>query len=403
MASSHSERVRLWWWGEDEAPGLASWVARAAQEHEVVAGVTVETRLLRHDQVIPSLPAAAASGDTPDLHFLWNGIYHIEHAWNGLLLPLEDFFPPEQVAEMTGGSQSRFRGGTYRAAWYLIPVMWVVNRELLARAGIDAPPTLWDELIEACERLQAAKISPIVAGDGEGDLSVWWLTHLLTQTFDLGTDVAELALGKRSWSEPRYDRAWRELHRFTQAGWIDHSYLPLTLWEAFARFCQGEGAFTLASGPMFVECRRRLGDRVEMITAPRIDTGSLAGRPIVDSQGLGIPAHASAPSAGAGLLVALASPDAGRSLHDEVGLQTADAAPEPTAPYVPNLLPLPLHFDVCAQVGQRIIAGKLAPSAAGAEADRGCGQWRSRNADQVPVYEEWIGDVRTFEPEESGR
>ena len=80
-----------------------------------------------------------------------------------------------------------------------------------------------------------------------------------------------------------------------------------------------------------------------------------------------------------------------------------EAAPEPTAPYVPNLPPLPLHFDVCAQVGQRIIAGKLAPSAAGAEADRGCGQWRSRNADQVPVYEEWIGDVRTFEPEESGR
>ena len=352
MASSHSERVRLWWWGEDEAPGLASWVARAAQEHEVVAGVTVETRLLRHDQVIPSLPAAAASGDTRDLHFLWNGIYHIEHAWNGLLLPLEDFFSPEQVAEMTGGSQSRFRGGTYRAAWYLIPVMWVVNRELLARAGIDSPPTHWDELIEACERLQAAKISPIVAGDGEGDLSVWWLTHLLTQTFDLGTDVAELALGKRSWSEPRYDVRGGSCTASLSAGWINHSYLPLTLWEAFARFCQGEGAFTLASGPMFVECRRRLGDRVEMITAPRIDTGSLAGRPIVDSQGLGIPAHASAPGRRSRPARALASPDAGSRFTTRLDCK----------PPTPRRRRRPLTFRICCRSPalRRLRAGRSA-------------------------------------------
>ena len=151
----------MWWWGEDEAPGLASWVARASQDHEISTGTAVETRLLIHDQVISSLPAAAQNRTTPDLHFLWNGIYHIEHAWNGLLFPLEDFFPSAQVAAMTGGAQSRLSGQTFRAAWYLIPVMWVVNLQKLEIAGVASLPTNWEELVEACEQLRGAGINPI--------------------------------------------------------------------------------------------------------------------------------------------------------------------------------------------------------------------------------------------------
>ncbi len=412
-----TNRVRFWWWGEDEAPGMASWVARMALAHECEAGVQVETRLLRHDRVIPSLPEAVTHGTTPDLHFLWNGIYHIEHAWDGLLSPLEQFFSTERTAALSGGPQSRFRGQTYRAAWYLIPVVWVANREALARVGVDSLPDSWDELVEACRRLHTAGMPAIVAGDGEGDLSVWWLTHILSQALDQGTDVSSLVLGERSWQEPRYSRAWQELRRFVEQGWIDPSLLPLTLWEAFARFSEGTGAFTLASGPMFVECRRKLGKRVEMMIAPRIDDGALASRPIVDSQGLGIPAHAPAPAAGAALLEALLGAPAAAALHHQLGLLPAGAGwggdmsgddrdalrirerhlQGESAPYVPNLLPLPLHFEVCAGVGQAVIAGKLDPSAAGREADLRCSRWRDSDGDRQLLYREWIGDVRLAE------
>jgi raffinose/stachyose/melibiose transport system substrate-binding protein len=397
VASLPSEPVRLWWWGEDEAPGLASWVARAAQEHERAAGVVVETRLLRHDQVIPSLPAAAERGDTPDVHFLWNGIYHIEHAWSGLLAPLEDHLPAETVAAISGGPQSRFRGRTYRAAWYLIPVVWVANRTLLARAGIDSAPSTWDELAEACERLRAAGIAPIVAGDGEGDFSVWWLTHILTQAFDLGTDAAALALGQRSWQEAAHGRAWHELERFVRSRWVDRDHLTLTLWDAFERFSAGAGAFTLASGPMFTKCRQRLGDAVETMTAPRIGAGRLAALPIVDSQGLGLPARSAAPDAGAVLLQFLVAPSSGPSLFDAAGLQGPDEAPAAHAPYFPNLLPLRLHFDVCAKIGQEVIAGRLDARSACVEADRRCAAWRAAEAERMPIYEEWISDVRALE------
>jgi ABC-type glycerol-3-phosphate transport system substrate-binding protein len=422
VGSSHSEApagadlVRFWWWGEDEAPGLASWVARTALQHEFDAGVRVESRLLRHDRVIPSLPDAAVAGTTPDLHFLWNGIYHIEHAWDGLLSPLEGHFSPERVAELTGGPQSRFRGHTYRAAWYLIPVVWVVNRDVLARAGVESVPTTWDELVECSERLEKARVPAIVAGDAEGDLSVWWLTHLLTQSLERGTDIALLALGERQWDDPRHARAWYELHRFAERGWLDRSCLKLTLWDAFARFSDGMGAFSLASGPMLAKCKRLLGDRVEMMTAPRLDDGALAALPIIDSQGLGIPARATAPVLGAGLLDSLLSPAASDALYDDVGLLPAGRGwSVPTeddqdarwvteryrsgafAPYVPNLLPLPLHFDVCAAIGQEIIAGRLNPSDAGREADSRCHAWSVSDPARRLLYTQWIDDVRLAE------
>ena len=273
--------------------------------HESDANVRVETRLLRHDTVIPSLPQAAADGSTPDLHFLWNGIYHIEHAWNGLLRPLEEFFPPHELASISGGPQSQFRSRTFRAAWYLIPVVWVANLDRLAEGGVDVLPETWAELTEICAQLTASGVTTIVAGDAEGDLSVWWLTHLLTQALDRAADVSSLALGERSWRESTYEAAWHELRRFVEAGWIDRPSVDLTLWEAFDRFSQGEGAFTLASGPMFVKCRRSLGASVRMMVCPRLLDGGLSSGPIIDSQGIGIPAHARSPHAGAALLRAL--------------------------------------------------------------------------------------------------
>jgi ABC-type glycerol-3-phosphate transport system substrate-binding protein len=409
--------VRFWWWGEDEAPGLAGWVARTALQHELDAGARVETRLLRHDRVLTSLPEAALAGTAPDLHFLWNGIYHIEHAWDGLLAPLEELFPRARVAEIGGGPQSRFRGQTYRAAWYLIPVVWVANRQVLERGGVDALPTTWDELVDCCERLVAAGVPAIVAGDGEGDLSVWWLTHLLTQELDHGADVALLALGEQRWREPRYARPWHELQRFVESGWIERSSLALTLWDAFGRFCGGMGAFTLASGPMFARCRQLLGERVEMMQAPRLGHGALASHPIVDSQGLGIPAHAPDPQAGAALLSTVLSPTAADALYDHVGLVQAGGCRESpasegardtrwfgechrrgeTAPYVPNLLPLPLHFNVCAGIGRSVIAGRLDARDAGREADARCRGWADADPVRRALYAEWIEDVRQAE------
>ncbi len=405
-----SAELTFWWWGEDEAPGLGAWLEGACAAFEATHGVAVRLRLLRHDEVLPGFPAAAAAGSAPDLHFFWNGIYLVDHVWKGYLAPLDGLVDAAALEAIGGGPQSRVGRKTYRAAWYVIPVLWVANRAVLARAGVDRIPATWDELVHACERVRAAGLSPITAGDGEGDFSVWWLTHFLTQALDDAADAARLVLGELDWREPRYAAPWARLAQARDAGFLDAEALPLTLWRGLERFNEGESAFTLASGPMFAGCRRALGEKATVLVAPTAGAGRLAGLPIVDTQGIGVSASCPRPELAAAFLRLLHDEERRRSLWEDVRLFPADrrwagpgagADPDylrmwgwyargPSASYVPNLIPLELHYRLAAEIGQAVLAGTLDARDAGAEARVRSRAWVEADAGRAEVYRRWI-------------
>jgi ABC-type glycerol-3-phosphate transport system substrate-binding protein len=343
----------------------------------------------------------------PDLHFLWNGIYHVDFVWRGLLRPLDDLFDRPELSAYGGGPQSMVDGQTYRLAWYVIPVMWVANRQVLEVAGVEELPSDWGSLMESCARVQAAGLRPITVGDDEGDFSVWWFTHFVTQALDRPSELVDLVLGRLDWRESEYALAWRLLAEVRDTGFLDREALGLTLWAGLDRFNEGRSAFTLASGPMFAGCRRALGTAAMPLVAPRACDRSLAGLPIVDTQGLGICSGSRNPRLAADLLRTFYELERRQALWDRVGLFSADrrwpgpSAGEdsdyvtmwrwysegPNAPYVPNLLPLELHFRLAAGVGQELLAGGIDPEQAGEAAQRRCALWAER-AD-VGRYESW--------------
>jgi len=395
----------FWWWGEDEAPGLGRWLAQACASFEAAE---VRLRLLRHDEVLPGFPAAAEAGSAPDLHFFWNGIYLVENVWRGHLAALDELIEPGELEAIGGGPQSRVGGKTYRAAWYVIPVVWVANRDVLAAAGVGPLPATWSELLGACGRVRAAGFAAIAAGDGEGDFSVWWLTHFLTQELDTAADAARLVLGELDWREERYGAHWLHLAEVLERGFLDADALPLTLWAGLERFNEGRTAFTLASGPMFASCRRTLGEAATVLVAPLAGGGRLAGLPIVDTQGIGISATSRRPGLAAAFLVHLHGEELRRALWDDVGQFPADArwpGPETgdadyrrmwewhargrSAPYIPNLMPLELHYRLAAEIGQAVLAGQLEAQEAGAEARAHSHTWANADPDRTAAYRRW--------------
>jgi ABC-type glycerol-3-phosphate transport system substrate-binding protein len=404
-----SEELAFWWWGEDEAPGLGAWLERVAADFASERGIPVRLRLLRHDEVLPGFPRAAEAGVAPDLHFFWNGIYLIDHVWRGYLMPLDALLEPDELAAIGGGPQSRWRGQTYRAAWYAIPVVWVANREVLASVGVDRLPETWNELADACARAHAAGLRGITAGDAEGDFSVWWLTHLLTQALDEPADAVRLVLGELDWRDPRYAEPWRLLAGARQGGLLDEEALPLTLWAGLSRFNEGRSAFTLASGPMLARCREAVGDAATVMTAPRAGSGRLAGLPIVDTQGIGIPTSARHPETAAAFLVHLHRPDHENDLWHKVRQFPADrrwagpgpaADPDyarmwewyatgPNAPYVPNLMPLDLHYSLAAALGGEVIRGEVTAAEAATRAQTLSRTWIEADASRGARYREW--------------
>ncbi len=410
---SSRSTITFWWWGEDEASGLGDWLAAACAAFEHVRpDVRVETRLLRHDEVLPAFPAAAAAGRAPDLHFFWNGIYLVENVWRGHLAPLDDLIEPEELAAIGGGPQSVVAGKTYRVGWYVISVVWIANTDVLARAGVSRLPESWAELEEVCARVLAKGFLPITAGDREGDLSVWWLTHFLTQELDHGSDVARLVLGELDWREPGYHRHWTLLSRILGAGFVDLETLPLTLWDGLIRFTEGRSAFTLGSGPMFASCRRALGDGVTPFVAPAAGTGRLAGLPIVDTQGIGIASASPRRELAAAFLCFLHDRERREALWEAVKLFPADRrwsgatigdtdyrrlwrwyAEGPNAPYVPNFVPLDLHYRLAAEIGRLVLAGKLDGPAAGALAWSRSREWAEADPTRAGRYSDWVSEV----------
>jgi raffinose/stachyose/melibiose transport system substrate-binding protein len=397
--------LEVWWWGEDEAPGLGAWLERACS---AFGTAEVRLRLLRHDEVLPGFPVAHEAGSAPDLHFFWNGIYLVEHVWRGFVAPLDGLMAPEELAAVGGGPQSVVGGKTYRAGWYVIPVLWVANRAVLARAGVYRLPETWDELCEACERVRAVGLLPITAGDGEGDFSVWWLTHFLTQELDAAADAARLVLGELDWREPRYRGHWSRLAEVLGRGFLDEEALSLTLWAGLDRFNEGRSAFTLASGPMFAGCRRALGEAAAVFVAPVTGHGRLAGLPIVDTQGIGVSSSCSCPELAADLLLHLHDAGRRRSLWEDVRLFPADSrwdGPETNdpdylrmwgwyararnAPYVPNFMPLDLHYRLAAELGQEVLAGRRSAGTAGTAAWERSREWQEADPDRTRVYREW--------------
>ena len=127
--------LSMWWWGEQELPGLQGFVDEAVKSY---SAATVKSMLQDTAVVISQFQTAAAAGESPDIQFLWNGIYHMESVWLGYLQPLEGLVSDQVIEDSSPTLLSRFGGKTYRVGWYALPMIWIYNKDLYDTAGLDA-------------------------------------------------------------------------------------------------------------------------------------------------------------------------------------------------------------------------------------------------------------------------
>ena len=110
-ARADAATLNMWWWGEQELPGLQAYVDDSVRAY---TAATVKPMLQDTAVVISQFQTAAAAGQPPDIQFLWNGIYHMESVWLGYLSPLEGVIPDEVIKDSNPTLLSRFGGKTYR-------------------------------------------------------------------------------------------------------------------------------------------------------------------------------------------------------------------------------------------------------------------------------------------------
>ena len=86
-----AEELNMWWWGEQELPGLQGFVDDSVKNY---TAATVKPMLQDTAVVISQFQTAAAAGKAPDIQYLWNGIYHMESVWLGYVQPLDGLMNP---------------------------------------------------------------------------------------------------------------------------------------------------------------------------------------------------------------------------------------------------------------------------------------------------------------------
>jgi len=405
----------MWWWGEQEAAGLQKWVDETAQAFQDETGTSVETNLLDTGNVISQFTDAAAAGKPPDVQFLWNGIYHMENVWHGYVEPLNGLVSDEVLQTSGATALSIFEGKQYRVGWYAIGMGVAYNKGLFEGAGLDpdAPPKTWDELLDACDKLKASGVIPIGGGVKDGYFGEWWLGHALTQNLDSPADAISLFIGDLDWREPRYHEHWTRLRELRDLGFMNDDMNSLELYQGIQLMDTNKLAITLDVSTLLPASQEQLGeDGVGFMVLPVFGTGKMAGIPLLDAQGLGIPSGAENKEGAVEFLEFVHTPERVNRLWELVQQIPANESFDPSLitnplvrqvydtwvasehmPYPPNLMPTLFWSDAMFVASQKILGGTMTGEEAGELAQEITEKWKAQNPDLVGNYAKWAEDL----------
>jgi raffinose/stachyose/melibiose transport system substrate-binding protein len=410
------QNLDLWWWGEQEAPGLEGWLDESLRLYQERSGNTIESTLQDTSVVISEFQTASAAGAAPDLQFFWNGIYHMESVWFGYVEPLNGLLPADLLAASNATSLSVYQGNQYRVGWYAVPLLWVYNKALFDQAGLDAdkPPATWDELMAACEALKTAGITPMSGGLKDGPWGEWYMGHATGQNLDSPADALNLFIGSLDWREPRYYEGWSRLADLWNAGYLNDDMNSIDLYPGIDLFSAGQAAMTQIVGPLVPNAQSQLGaENVGAMVMPVFGSGAMAGKPIFDTQGLGISSQSQNKEVAADFLAFLHSEERVNELWNQVQQFPTNAdwdgsvVTDPTlrdiwqtwvngeerVPYISNLMPTLFWTDAMFVNSQKIISGEFTGEQAGENAYQVTQKWREQNPDLLENYTTWAEDL----------
>lgn len=206
--------VTITWWHNGTTGELPEvWEEVATEFEEANPGVTVEQTGYQNEELQRTLiPNALAAGDPPDLFQVWPGGELRGQVENGYLMALDEVIP--DTIESVGATVNPWQveGATYGIPFtFGIEGFWY-NTEMFEQAGIDAPPTTIDELIDAAGKLRESGVAPIAVGAGDKwPAAHWWYQFALHSCSPEALQAAETDF---DFDDPCWVEAGEQLQEF---------------------------------------------------------------------------------------------------------------------------------------------------------------------------------------------
>ena len=186
----HSKTPLLvWYWGQQEAPGMQSFMEKAVARYNAQQSrVSVTAILQSSDTLYSAFAAAAEAGKGPDVQYLWGGTQALIDVWLGYCAPLSDYVDAAWLKNIPTASlsETNWGGKQWGLPFYQIPTALPYNKKLFSKAGLnpEEPPTTWEDFITALKKLNHIGVTPIGAGFKDQYLGGWLVSYFGQQNFN---------------------------------------------------------------------------------------------------------------------------------------------------------------------------------------------------------------------------
>jgi len=414
--TTSGEPVKLvfWWWGEQEAPGLEKWLAETVdlyqKEHP---NVTIETVLQATETLISAFKSAAAAQEGPDLQYFWGGIFTIEDAWAGSILPISDLVPADELKHYYTSYEQEYGGKTWGAVWYTVPNPVCYNKEIFTAAGLDPekPPKTWDEFLEACKAIKAKGFVPLSVGNKEGFAGAWLASYVGIQNMNNAADLMAPTVSQAKYTDAKYAEWWTKLGELRDNEYINKDINSLEFYQGQDNFKKGQAGFTFTVGSGAVDFVKTMGaDKVGIMTMPAWGSGALAGRLQLSSQTVGVTSWSKYPKEAADFIMFMHSPERVNAMYTASGAFPADdrfdtnllntaqekeiasLAAGDVAPWGENYIPSQFDEQAYYFGVQEFFNGKT-PAEMAQKCQELIEKWMQEQPDSVKNFESWYSSL----------
>ena len=297
-AEEETVEVLVWWWGEGDTPGSKAWLEETAEKF-TQQNPTIEIELVEQtmDQLMPAWEASIEAKEGADIQFLWTGIWALEYVWEGHVEDLAEWIPESEMGHWIATEGLEYQGRPWLMPWYQISIVWMYNKELFKKAGLDPnrPPETWDEFVAQCEALKRAGITPVSQGGLKDAWGVDWLYALFAPAaHDSTKEFIVAATEPGSFLQESHKDWLRKLKFLYDNGYTDPNAMSLDFFQGRELFLRGEAGFGVATNGQAIQWIEDMGgeDVVDIMKVPVKANGALAGKVNNQSHSFCIPSFA---------------------------------------------------------------------------------------------------------------
>lgn len=294
--------LTIWWWGEQEGPGLEKWMNETIQMYEKEhPNIKIESVLQTSEGLYPAFRTAAEAKKSPDIQYMWTDSWLFEDVWRGNLQPITKYFSEGDLADMLGKDFGLYKGERYSISWYMMPCNAAYNKSVLEEAGIDVsrysygnPPITWEEFLKDCNTLKEKGFVPIQEGNKDGFVGAYWIEPIGLQYINKQSEALLPTIGLAKWTDYQYADWWKKMDQLTP--YFNDDLLSIDSTQGWMGFGEGKAAFTFGSHGGITTSLGALGDNLRLMIFPKIGNGSyFTDRPYGAYQQLVVPTYAKHP------------------------------------------------------------------------------------------------------------